>query len=214
MKRKGAFILLLLMLVSSPIKVEGNPEKGEKELTRLREEVVALREEVSRLLKVLRELQERLSQFESRTPEGEARKKEAQLKSNMHTLQLFVEDFSTLADGFYPPDINTSVEKTTPYAKGTLRSLADAWPHDPAKGDQINSTGKGLLPGKGHFKNPYNPYGPAVATSLIDPPTWLDSMIGVVWYVPVDVMGSGARGYKIYGAGEKGLLDLVLKSGW
>jgi hypothetical protein len=211
-KSKGIFILLVLILVSSSIKVGGTPDKAEEELKRLRSDVIALREEVNRLKEVIRELQERLSSYEAASPVGQARKKESKLKSNMHTLQLVVEDFSTLADGAYPLDINSTVEKVNNWSKGDLRSISDAYPHDPAKGDQINKTGNALLPEKGNFVNPFNPTGPAVATSFVDPPTWLVSMIGVVWYVPIEVKDAQVLGYKIYGAGEKGLLDLILKS--
>ena len=206
----GLTQFLILILLSNFAICEESLGKAEEELKRLEATLKSCQEEVQRLEGIILELREKLAMVEKTSPLGEEREKEAKLKSNMHTLQLAAEDFSTLADGAYPVDINISIEKTTPSARGDQRSIADAYPHDPAKGYQINSSEKGLLPGKGRFTNPYDPNGPALATSLVDPPVWLDSMIGVVWYVPIEVGKSGARGYKIYGAGEKGLLKLIL----
>jgi type II secretion system protein G len=69
------------------------------------------------------------------------RAKESSTKNNMHTLQLTVEDFSTLNNGAYPAD-NTAVTFETGETLENLKpgGAAATWPNNPFAGVPINIT--------------------------------------------------------------------------
>jgi hypothetical protein len=139
--------------------------------------------------------------------------REPSLKSNMHTVQLAIEDFSGMAAGRFPADINTTVEEVAGISSDSsngLFSISGAKGLDPVSEKDIGSTGATLLPKT--FRNPYYQSQPALGTSLLDPPRWSPEVRGMVFYVPLDIEGKTAGGYKVYGAGPDSLLGLVLHS--
>lgn len=148
------------------------------------------------------------------------RAKEASLKSNMHTLQLAAEDFSTMAEGAYPATINATVGQvvqelgyTPPVSAPTVTlSLVGTGTSDPVTGGEISASEDGLLPSG--LRNPMDSARPAVGTwNEGGKPQWSRDTVGMVWYVPVDAKGHSAKGYEIYGVGAKDILTLVLTSG-
>ncbi|TET44301.1 hypothetical protein E3J62_10850 [candidate division TA06 bacterium] len=152
-------------------------------------------------------------------PASRTRAKEASLKSNMHTVQLAVEDFSTMAEGLYPATINATVAEVL-RAQGhaappsATLSIVEVGAGDPATGVQIAESENSLLPSS--FRNPL--YGerskPALGTwTERRVPQWSEETVGIVWYVPIGVKGKSAAGYMIYGVGAKQALSLVLTSG-
>jgi type IV pilus assembly protein PilA len=55
----------------------------------------------------------------------QARSKEASIKSNCHTVQLAVEDFSVMTEGLYPTDVDSD---TTPAGETLIDMLPDGNP--------------------------------------------------------------------------------------
>jgi hypothetical protein len=124
--------------------------------------------------------------------------REGELKSNMHKVQLALEDFSTMAEGAYPSGPHQMV-------RDVLVALGYA------KIERADQTIDSLLPS--NFKNPYNDELPGLSVSTKDPPDWSIELLGQVVWVPIGITaGEAARGYKIYGVGPLGLLDRVLES--
>jgi len=90
------------------------------------------------------------------------RAKEASLKSNMHTLQLAAEDFSTMAEGAYPEDptitvgnvLNTLGFIGAGQVANHPQCVADASPGTRAT---VSTTANALLPGQNTFGNPFWP---------------------------------------------------------
>ena len=121
------------------------------------------------------------------------RAKEASTKSNMHTLQLTAEDFSTLADGSYPKDLNTTVVLACPDCTGDNRLIADALiqPFDPLA----------LLP---DFKNPFL----GTRNSLANDNAARES--GKSHYFDFNTSGDAAEGYSIRGVGSDVSLYMTL----
>jgi prepilin-type N-terminal cleavage/methylation domain-containing protein len=115
------------------------------------------------------------------------RAKEASTKSNMHTLQLTAEDFSTLADGAYPVDMPVTVEEACANCVGDLRNIAETY-LTPFGNDA-------LLPD--NLKNPFT----GSADALVD-----DDAIGVsgrVNYFEFNAQNANAaNGYSIRGVGS------------
>ncbi|TET82411.1 type II secretion system protein, partial [candidate division TA06 bacterium] len=84
-----------------------------------------------------------------------SRAKEASLKSNMHTLQLAAEDFSTMSEGAYPNTCATTVSEVLaalgyPAVSSAVKSIAGA-----ASGLAPQVANNPLLPLG--FKNPFLP---------------------------------------------------------
>lgn len=129
--------------------------------------------------------------------------KEKELRSNMHRTQLVLEDFSTMAEGAYPVERNQMVRDIL---------VTFGFP----RMEKANQSIDALLPSS--FRNPFSEKLPALSVSQKDPPDWSLELLGQVIWVPVKLYvpkegtpGMVARGYKIYGAGPLGLLDLVLE---
>lgn len=119
------------------------------------------------------------------------------LEANMHSFQLSLEYFSTMADGYYPLNMETRC-------------------YDPDEGRfHIFSE---LIPAA--IQNPYKQGSPPITISRQEPPKWSIDLLGQVIWVPLakDVATSKhlpdtlAILYKVYGAGPDGFLDLILSS--
>ena len=139
------------------------------------------------------------------------RAKEASVKSNMHTLQLASEDFSTLTEGIYAFDCGVQVGAIT-LNPADLRSIAGG-----ANWQMLAGVVNILLPTS--FKNPVLSaaaapagYSPAVAAFLL-------ADAGADYYASLDVTGNQAAGqntvvsYSITGNGVDAVLALTLTSG-
>ena len=128
------------------------------------------------------------------------RAKEASTKSNMHTLQLTAEDFSTLADGYYPEFLATTVEDACGApCLGNTKQIAD--PFKP------NYTPESLL--GDNFKNPF--VGTVAALTNDDP---IPATPGIVAYKSFAIVVSpAAQGYSIRGFGADDAITLLLTSG-
>lgn len=147
------------------------------------------------------------------------RAKEAAVQSNMHTAQLSVENFSTMAEGCYPGN-QTALETT----------VSDVLAGMGYTGSQNNSSlapsgsgagwdGQGtdtdiLLPGNNTYRNPFNPLDWSIAAMANDAEHTTWSTAGCAYFTPVDVTTSPvAQNYTIRGDGHKGVLTLRLQSG-
>ena len=133
------------------------------------------------------------------------RAKEASLRSNMHTLQLAAEDFSTMAEGAYPEDCVTTVSEVLSdlmfapplYA---VQSIAGA-----AAG--ISPSGTNVLLPLG-FKNPFLPTDNSWESNA--PGT----ISGCTYYESLPTSATvAAQGYSIRGYGKDALLVLILTAG-
>ena len=134
-----------------------------------------------------------------------SRAKEASLKSNMHTLQLAAEDFSTMAEGAYPEDCATTVsEVLVNLGFGTIasatKSIAGLTTGTSPSGSDV------LLPLA--FKNPFLPTDVAwvsAAPGQVSGCTYFESL-------PTSASVS-AQAYSIRGYGKDALLVLILTAG-
>lgn len=139
------------------------------------------------------------------------RAKEASVKNNMHTIQLAIEDFATLSEGFYPIDLAQTV--TAACAMGAnLSAVADAEPLAPA-GPGPNA----LLPQI--IRNPIVPANNTAWTANLQQ-AWAIGLEGCVQTDFMDNVGGAAAGtpsncvtYTIYGLGVDAQLTLSLSSG-
>ena len=142
----------------------------------------------------------------------EVRVRLASTSRNMYAVQHALEKFSTMTEGYYPADINTTVRELRRQLGSKSdndTSVAGAKGSDPVLQGEIGSTGPALL--SKNIRNPYSSDIPAVhvlETSRMDPPAF--SVPGLVYYVPLDIEGNVATGYKIYGATQERLQRLVL----
>ena len=135
------------------------------------------------------------------------------LKYNMFKVQSAVEGFRMWTGGYCPADINTTVKEVLHDLGDTSDneySIAGAKGINSVRGTDIGSTGPALLVS---FRNPFSRRTEALTMSLTDRPAWSSRVSGTVFYVPKGIKGKTATGYRIYGAGKDGLLDLVLSSG-
>jgi energy-coupling factor transporter transmembrane protein EcfT len=136
-------------------------------------------------------------------------------KTNMHILQLVLEDFAEIAM-YYPANLNVSVRNVLQdLGKDSDVSITIAGiDKDTIFPNEIGSTTPAMLSrwSTQSFHNPYDDSKPVLIVTKIDPPAWNKKIVGVVYYVPLGVKGNIAKGYKIYGAGKDGLLSLVLSS--
>jgi prepilin-type N-terminal cleavage/methylation domain-containing protein len=138
------------------------------------------------------------------------RAKTASVKANMHTIQITAEDFSVMAEGFYPEDEFTKVEDV----------LGDVgYPGAENKKSIAGSKGRGKGRGKGKddkqallpvvFVNPFFGDDPAIKKG--SPPATPPR--GCAYYTGFDIVGKAARGYSISGYGHKRPIPLILLSG-
>jgi prepilin-type N-terminal cleavage/methylation domain-containing protein len=155
------------------------------------------------------------------------RAKEASTKSNMHTLQLAAEDFSTQAEGSYPENCILTVGavlQAMGYAGATNPSLiANACPGTRAT---VSTTTDAILPGNSTYGNPFWPSansldelpgvvspGPLAPGHIINPAAGTSGQ-GTTYWGPMGIAGSIAMiGYVIFGDGYKEILTLELRSG-
>jgi hypothetical protein len=119
--------------------------------------------------------------------------KRSALKNNMHTFQLALEDFCTLANGKYPADLTVTIKEAYPDCKSF-----------------DSSTVLKLLPS--HFLNPYDRNDLAVCSSRGKYFNWSMDCAGKVIYLPYNLKGKTAGGYIIKGATDEGFSTLVLSS--
>jgi len=135
---------------------------------------------------------------------------DSEVKANMHTLQLSLEDFSALSGGYYPANLKIKVAyKDTIGKKKTIKYFSIAGTSsDTVFSAQNCDTISRLLP-RQHYENPFDNKKPVLICTRIDPPVWSKDNIGIVYYVPMDIKGEMAKNYKIYGAGKKGFSPKV-----
>ncbi|MGB3340789.1 MAG: prepilin-type N-terminal cleavage/methylation domain-containing protein [bacterium] len=139
------------------------------------------------------------------------RAKEASVKSNMHTLQLAAEDFSTLTEGIYAFDCGVQVGAITLDALD-LRSIAGA-----ANWFALVGAVDILLPTS--FKNPVLSAAAAPAGYSPAAAVFNAADAGAVYYASLDVGGVQAPdqnsvvSYSITGNGVDAVLALELSSG-
>ena len=155
------------------------------------------------------------------------RAKEAGGKSNMHTLQLTCEDFSTQAQGMYPASPTTRI-LTVLLDLGVVSlnamRISDAIP---GTGLTVNSgAGTAMLPGNGTFKNSFLLTANSLAAVAAGAPPAAPahsltiatggSGWGTTYYGPDNTTGGGANsvtGYIIWGDGKSALFSDILRSG-
>jgi prepilin-type N-terminal cleavage/methylation domain-containing protein len=138
------------------------------------------------------------------------RAKTSSVKANMHTIQLTAEDFSVMAEGFYPKDEITKVEDV-------LADVGYPGVDNKKSFTGINGRGKGKGKGRGDgdallpevFLNPF--YGDDPAIKKGSPPAQPPS--GCAYYTGFDLIGKAARGYSVSGYGKERAIPLILVSG-
>jgi len=138
----------------------------------------------------------------------------AEVKANMYILQQSLEEFANITGGYYPANLSTTAtqiaQQISLESKENI-SLTGTSDYENIFAGEIGIDHKAILPHD--ITNPFfskESPGPVFTTSFVDPPSW--SIPGVVFYVPLEVNGNIAKGYKIYGAGKDGLLSLVFSS--
>ncbi len=133
-------------------------------------------------------------------------------KLNMYNLRLALEDFSKRTGGVYPVNFGITVKKIlNASGKQSDDTISIAGVNrDTIFTNNIGSMGASKLTAQ--YKNFYKyKSNPVLIISHIDPPPWHKRCIGTVYYVPVKINGNIAESYKIYGAGEKGLLQIIMQ---
>jgi len=154
------------------------------------------------------------------------RAKEAGGKSNMHTLQLTCEDFSTQASGMYPATGTTTILTVLGdlgIVSTNASHIADACP---GTGLTVNTTVNAMLPGNGTYKNSFlltaNSLAAVVAGAPPAAPAHANGIAtggsgwGTTYYGPDNSAGGGANsvtGYIIWGDGKSSLFSDILRSG-
>ncbi|TET45786.1 type II secretion system protein [candidate division TA06 bacterium] len=134
-----------------------------------------------------------------------SRAKEASLKSNMHTLQLAAEDFSTMSEGAYPRTCATTVSEVLvalgyPTVLTAVKSIAGA-----VAGLAPQSANNPLLPLA--FKNPFLPTVNAWESNAPG------AIAGCTYYESLPGTGVAEIAYSIRGYGKDALLVLILTAG-
>jgi len=151
------------------------------------------------------------------------RAREASTKSNMHTLQLSLEDFSTMCDGNYPSNLQDLVNSILGIGSN-ISYIADNCPGSAAN---VATGADVLLPGNNTYKNPFLTagnsldYNNALAPPVHFPITAAGSGQGTVYFTGLDAagliqgpaIGIGAFSYIIWGDGYKNVLDIELRPG-
>jgi prepilin-type N-terminal cleavage/methylation domain-containing protein len=141
------------------------------------------------------------------------RAKEASVKNNMHTVQLSIEDFATLSEGFYPIDNAQTVMAAS--NQGTnVAAVCDAEPCVGGVGPGPNA----LVPST--LRNPIVGANNIVETAHPAPAFAIGVNEGVVYTDYMDNAGNAAVGvpsnctnYLISGMGVDAPLTLTLTSG-
>jgi prepilin-type N-terminal cleavage/methylation domain-containing protein len=151
------------------------------------------------------------------------RAREASTKSNMHTLQLSLEDFSTMCEGNYPSSLIDEVQSILGFGSN-LAKVADACPAD---GQNVVTTDDALLPGNGTYSNPFLTLGYSIEYNHdVNPPAHIEitgaaAGQGTVYFTGIAsdntaigaAIGTPAFSYLIWGDGYKATLDLELRPG-
>ncbi len=126
------------------------------------------------------------------------RAKEASVKANMHSVQMAVENFSTIVGGYYPGDIDTRIGQVNPQLIGpvALKSLADGARVPPFPANA-------LLKAHQNFSNPFRASWNVVDNHLIGgppPPVPPAGVSGCVYYssYQLDHVTQGAAGQAAY----------------
>ena len=131
------------------------------------------------------------------------RAKVASLKANMHVVQIAIEDFGVMAEGFYPEEKRTKVEDVLDDVgyPGVENNKSLAGNHNKPPFDPEN-----LL--TDNFVNPFNRNSPAIknGSPLATPPS------GRSYYVGFNLSGEAARGYSICAYGKDNPLSLILSN--
>lgn len=134
---------------------------------------------------------------------------EASTKSNMHTLQLVVEDFAARADGFYPDNLDTKLSEVV--AGGLAASIAEGERKPPFPAEALISPHFG-------YANPFNPASNAMDNLPGGPPG--NPISGDVFYTSYDIDGNlnggaspAARGYIISGFGKISIITQQFSGG-
>lgn len=131
------------------------------------------------------------------------RAKIAEVKSNMHRIQLAAEDFATMAEGWYPGGIRTTVHDLFPSIP-VYYCIAGAESPPFPENALINQLG---------FHNPFCYYFSAIRNGRI-----ADRVKGCVYYCAYDIDGNlvgegeAAVTYEIRGVGRGVPLDLILSN--
>jgi len=128
----------------------------------------------------------------------------AEVISNMHTIQLAAEDFSTMAEGYYPGGIKTTVHQVVPYSPNKSCIAGAEKPPFPSNA-LISPLG---------FQNPFSYCFPAIKNGRI-----VVRVKGCVYYSAYDqngnIVGEGeaAFRYEIRGVGRGIPIIFTLSSG-
>jgi prepilin-type N-terminal cleavage/methylation domain-containing protein len=133
-----------------------------------------------------------------------ARAKEASLKSNMHTMQLAAEDFSTMAEGAYPATCARTVSEVLSALNYIPPSTAVQSIAGQASGTGPTGTDY-LLPE--NFKNPFRPTNNSFESN--DP----GATTGCTYFTALGLTGAAAEAYSVRGYGKDAVLVLVLTAG-
>ena len=149
------------------------------------------------------------------------RAREASIQSNMHTLHFAVADFSTMAEGIFPSHPTTRVMDVLAQMGGGSTNDQRIADNCPGTAATVNTgMGTALLPGNNVYRNPFlfNAHSLDVNPDQINPPAHAPiapgiSGQGTVYYTPVDINGFAAAGFKIFGDGARGILDIVYYPG-
>jgi len=136
---------------------------------------------------------------------------EASTKSNMHTLQLVVEDFAARSDGYYPDNLDTRLSAIDPALVAS--SIAEGVRVPPFPANAL------ICPHLGYV-NPFNAGSNALDNLPGGPPAPAAGPSGDVFYTSYDIDGNlnggaipAARGYRICGYGKTAPVILILNGG-
>jgi prepilin-type N-terminal cleavage/methylation domain-containing protein len=137
---------------------------------------------------------------------------EASVRANMHSAQAACEEFSILADSWYPGDLDTRIGQVLPSAPAAIVNLSLAagrrvppFPID------------ALLRPHANFRNPFNFRDFAVENLLVPKPPVPPGIRGCVYYSAYQIdnatptaPGEAAGSYIITGYGAHGPIPLTL----
>lgn len=134
---------------------------------------------------------------------------EASTKSNMHTLQLVVEDFAARSDGLYPDNLDTKISDVVDI--DIESSIAEGARKPPFPANALISPHFGYV-------NPFNPASNALDNLPGGPP--VTEISGDVFYTSYDLNGNlnggispVARGYMISGFGKIAVITQSFSGG-
>lgn len=135
---------------------------------------------------------------------------EASVKSNMHTLQLVVEDYNTRTGGFYPADLTVKISDIDP-SINVHKSITEGAKKPPFPPNSL------ICPYLG-YANPFNKGDDAVDYLPNDAPIGPSGMVYFTTYNTLgaiigDGVGTVATSYKIRGYGKAKVLPLELVPG-